>query len=266
MSGYIAGPMSDSKKRRWIRDPLTEEEIASGQSYYSETDIESIFQSFKHRSDLDKAQFARRLKDTAFWFVSLAAAGKGEPPSTLQRKWEHRAKKIKELIAEFERLGGREKANLEYAAEQLAQRMGELPDLTPDKIELPPVPGADPSPSDYLMVWPVEEQLRKSIAALEWLHQCVNEAGAQAGDEKAKGGNRPIEPKHAFYRDVVGIYDEAALAPKNPQKDRIRGDVYGEVLDFLEACLRPLGVCDTRKVIYKTYYRAGAKLTNKSRR
>ena len=86
MSGYIAGPMSDSKMRFRIRVPLTEEEIASGQSYYSNGDIESILQSFEHHGDLHKVQLAHRLEVAAWWFVNLAATGAGKPPSTLQRK------------------------------------------------------------------------------------------------------------------------------------------------------------------------------------
>jgi len=52
--------MDQAKKRLWIRAPLTEEEEASGQIYYSEGSIKSILQTFKPRSDLDRDEFVRR--------------------------------------------------------------------------------------------------------------------------------------------------------------------------------------------------------------
>ena len=260
MSGYIAGPMSDSKKRFRIRAPLTEEEIANGQSYYTETDIESIFQSFEHRSDLDKAQFARRLEVAAWWFVNLAAAGAGKSPSILQRKWVQLAEKLEACVTEFDQMDGREQAALEYSAQHLVNSDGQLPDLAPDKIKLPPVPGEDPSLTNNSIIWPVEKQLQRSAVSLKWLQRCVAEAAMLAGDEKAKPGNRPNEAKHGFYRTLACIYDEAALNPRNPQKDRIEGTFYGEVLKFFAACLRPLGLRDSHRSIYETFYSAGAKL------
>lgn len=263
MSGYIAGPMSDSKKRFRIRVPLTEEERASGQSYYSDANIEDVLQSFKHRSDLDEEQFARRLEVTAHWFVNLAASGAGKPPSTLQRKWGRLAEKLEACIAEFGQIRGGEQADLEYAAEQLARRDGQLPDLAPDQIELPTVPGADPLLVYHSVFWPVEKQLRQSLASLRWLQQCAAEASSLAGDEKTTPGNRPIEAKHGLYRQIACIYSENALNPQNPQQDRIEETYFGEVLKFFEACLWPLGVDDSRRVIYDTFSSAGAKLPKK---
>ncbi len=255
--------MDQAKKRLRIRAPLTKEEEAGGQRYYSEGNIESILQTFKPRSDLDRDEFARRLEDAAWRFVNLAAAEKAKPPSTLQRDWEQRARKIERLLANFDQMSGWERGDLEYAAEQLAQRTGELPDLEPGRVDLPPVPGAESSPADYMMVWPVTEQIEKSLAAVRWLHECVTEAALWAGYQKENPGNRPIEAKHDFYRTVVSIYEAAAEDPRNPQKDRITGDPSGEVLDTLQACLQPLGVTDSKSIIYKTYYRVGAKLTTK---
>ena len=171
--------MSIPVKHLRTRPPLTFEEMAGGQRYYSEANIKRILQSFVHRSDLDKAQFARELEIAALWFVNLVAAGRGKPPSILQREWEQEAEKIEGVIAEFDQRDGREQAALEYAAEQLVQRMGGLPDLAPKTIELPPVPGADPSPSDNLMVWPIEEQLQKVQATIRWYYECVKETAAR---------------------------------------------------------------------------------------
>ncbi len=255
--------MDQPKKRLWIRAPLTEEEEASGQMYYSEVNIKDILQTFKPRSDLDRDKFVRRLENAAWWFVNLAATDKAKSPSTLQREWEQRARKIEELLANFAQMSGGERGDLEWAADQLAQRTGALPDLAPDRIELPPVPGAEPSPSDYTTVWPVAEQIEKSLVALRWLHECVTEAALWAEYQKADPGNRPIEAKHDFYRTVVRIYEEAAEDPQNPQEDRTEGTFSGEMLDMLQACLKPLGVHDSESIIYKTYYRAGANLTVK---
>ena len=251
------------KKRLWIRTPITDGDYDSGQRYYSESDIESIFQTFKPRSDLDRVEFVRRLENAAWWFVNLAATDKAKPPSTLQRDWVQRAKKIEGLLADFGQMSGWERGDLEYAAEQLAQRTGALPDLAPDRIELPPVPGAEPSPSDYTTVWPVAEQIEKSLAAVRWLRECVTEAALWAEYQKADSGNRPIEEKHDFYRTVVSIYEEAAENPRNPYKDTTKETPSGEVLDLLEACLRPLGVLDSKSVIHATRERAGAELTTK---
>ncbi len=255
--------MDQAKKRLRIRAPLTEEEEASGQIYYSEGNIKSILQAFKPRSDLDRGEFVRRLENAAWWFVNLAATDKAKPPSTLQREWEQRARKIEGLLADFDQMSGWERGDLEYAAEQLAQRTGALPDLAPDRIDLPPVPGAEPSPSDYTTVWPVAEQIEKSLATVRWLGECVTEAALWAEYQKADPGNRPIEAKHDFYRTVVGVYEEAAQDPKNPVKNRINGDLCGEVLDFIEGCLQPLSVPDSKSIIYATDYRAGASLTPK---
>ncbi len=260
MSGYIAGRMSDSKKPFRIRAPLTEEEIASGQSYYSNADIENIFQSFGHHGDLHKVQLAHRLEVAAWWFVNLAAAGTGKPPSILLRKWEHLAEKLEACIEEFDQVSGREQGVLEYAAQQLATRDGQLPDLAPDQIELPTVPGADPLLRYQSSFWPVEKQLERSLASLRWLQRCVAEAASSAGNEKKKSGNRPNEAKHGFYRTLACIYDETALNPLNPQKDRIDGTFHGEVLEYFAACLHPLGLHDSQRSIYETFYSAGAKL------
>ena len=255
--------MDQAKKRLRIRAPLTKEEEAGGQRYYSEGNIESILQTFKPRSDLDRDEFARRLENAAWRFVNLAAAEKAKPPSTLQRDWEQRARKIERLLANFDQMSGWERADLEWAAEQLAQRTGALPDLAPDTIELPPVPGAEPSPSDYTTVWPVAEQIEKSLATLRWLRECVTEAALWAEYQKTTPGNRSIEEKHEFYRTVFSIYEEAAENPRNPYKDPTKGTPSGEVLDLLEACLRPLGVLDSKSGIHATRERAGAELTTK---
>ena len=257
--------MDQAKKRLWIRAPLTEEEEASGQMYYSEGNIKSILQTFKPRSDLDRDEFVRRLENAAWWFVNLAAADKAKPPSTSQRKWEQRARKIEGLLADFGQMSGWERGDLEYAAEHLAQRTGALPDLAPERIELPPVPGAEPSPSDYTTVWPVAEQIEKSLATLRWLRECVIEAALWAEYQKATSGNRPIEAKHDFYRTVFSIYEEAAENPRDPYKDPTKETPSGEVLDMLQACLQPLGVLDSKSIINATCGRAGAELTTKKR-
>ena len=88
-------------KRLWIRAPLTEEEGANGQMYYSEGNIKSILQTFKPRSDLDRDEFVRRLENAAWLFVNLAAAGKAKPPSTLERDWERRAKQIEKFYIQM---------------------------------------------------------------------------------------------------------------------------------------------------------------------
>ncbi len=137
----------------------------------------------------------------------------------MQRKWEQRARKIEGLLADFDQMSGWERGDLEWAAEQLAQRSGALPDLAPGRIELPPVPGAGPSPSDYTTVWPVAEQIEKTLAAVRWLRECLTEAALWAEYQKADPGNRPIEAKHDFYHTVVSIYEEADDCYWYPQKE-----------------------------------------------
>ncbi len=248
--------MDQPKKRFWIREPLFQEERASGGAYYTTADIENILQTFAPRSDLDRDKFARDLEIAAIWFVGTAAAGKAAAPSTSQLKWERCARKIEGLLAAFDQMDTREREDLKGAAEQLAQRFGVLPDLAPDRIDLPPVPGAEPSPLDYTMVWPVAEQIEKSLAALRWLHQCATEAASRAENEKTKPGNRPIEPKHDFYLKVVGIYEEAAEYPQDSQKDRRKGTLSREAFDMLHKCLQLLDVPDSKSVIHDTYYSA----------
>ncbi len=247
--------MVGPKKRFQIREPLTEEERDSGQRYYSQAEIKCILRTFKARPELDQDEFARWLEIAAFWFVKLAASDESKPPSIMQRKWKRRADAIEVVLAEFDKLNGREQADLEYAAEQLAQRAGELPDFGPAKIKLPPVPGAEPSPSDYTLDWPVEAQIGKSVVSLRWLHECLLEAGSRAAKDKSTTGNRPIGPKHQFFRDLIDLYDEMATAPCKPRKDWHNREYHGEVIDLLEACLRPLSVTDSREVIYDTYCR-----------
>ena len=247
--------MTEPKKRLWIRAPLTEEDYNSGQRYYSESDIEGVLRTVKFRSDLNQNKFAQDLETAAFWFVNLAAADKAKPPSTLQREWDRRAKNIETLLADLNQMSMQERADLEHAAEQLAQRTGELPDLAPRRIELPPLPEVEPSPSDYATVWPVMEQIEKSLGALRWLHQCFTEAASRARNDKAEPGNRPIEEKHEFFHVLIDLYNEGATAPDEPRKDRPNREYHGESLDFIEACLKPLGVRDSREVIHDTYYR-----------
>ena len=56
---------------------------------------------------------------------------------------------------------------------------------------------------------------------------------------------------------------QVAENPRNPDKNPTKGTPSGEVLDLLEACLRPLGVPDSKSIIYATCGRAGAELTTK---
>ena len=247
--------MDHPKKRLSIRATLTESEVARGQRYYSNADINCILRTFKTRLELDQDEFARWLEIAALLFVGCAAAGKHKPPSELERIWTFRAGRVDSVLSDFDRMIGKELADLESAAQQLVQRTGELPDLGPVKFELPPVPGAEPSPSDYTLDWPVEAQIGKSVASLRWLHQCLLEAASRAAEEKAQPGNRPIEPKHQFFRDLIDLYGEMAAAPCEPRKDWQNRKYHGEVIDFLEACLRPLSVTDSREVIYDTYCR-----------
>lgn len=143
-------------------------------------------------------------------------------------------------------------------------------------IELKPPPDAPPPPGDpppgvkKVMVttdrhgvvvdptplWPVGEYLWQLCAFLPWLARCAEDAAALAEQERGGtsaglGADFAVERFTALFHEIL-----AEPARPRPYKDRDTGEVRGILIDFLEACLLPLGYRGDRASILRRVEKA----------
>ncbi|MBI4183705.1 MAG: hypothetical protein HY521_06885 [Proteobacteria bacterium] len=246
--------MAESRRKpRRVREPLSEQEEFFGKPYYSAGGIDAILQSFEPKNGLDRPEFIKRLEKAAWWFVELANARPDAPPSMRERECKTLRSLAEKLLSKMGNLGVRGSSGLAYAAEAIAKARNELPDFEPELVEHPPSPGDPQKLPVKVPIWPVEKQVAKSTAELEWLRDVFAEAARRAGVEKAAPGNRPFEPKAVLFRVLHQAYWTAAASPQRPWR---RDDQYGgEELRFFRAALTPLGVKDSDAAIYDSFGR-----------
>ena len=249
--------MDQPKKRRRIRDPLTLEQELAGESNWWILKVDDILQLFQARPDLDKTDFREQLEYMVTWFVDFSAIEGDVPASRREESLKRLAQQINGILLALQ------STPLEFigAAHNIARRMGSLPDFECDFVTLEPRKGNTRSGPSDMAVWPVEEQIGKALDELTWLWYLVLEAKRRAAAAKGGRGKRPDEARHLFFRSATRLYEQSARCPAEPYKDRISHEPQGELIDFLDACLRLGGVRSTRASIYSLYRRTIGRLS-----
>jgi hypothetical protein len=221
--------MAKIRKRRWLRNPLTEhEESVEGKSYYGDKDRAAILATFKPRDAFDSDVFFRRLESAAWWYVNLSAAkdepvksasvaerrwqtlsGLAEklrsaltkfvgaeaasPPSLMARKWATLAKQSERLFEQLTTLSASEYSDLFEAMDQIARRNGALPDFEPERSVLPPLSNAEKEEAispGYVTLWPVEAQFDTSLGVLVWLAERLAAAAHGSSNSKSSKSSK----------------------------------------------------------------------------
>ena len=95
-----------------------------------------------------------------------------------------------------------------------------------------------------------------SVAGTAWLARVAAEAIARIELGLAPASNRGNEIAEALERALVGIYVQAAAKPRDPVYDEVHaGGHAGEMLDYLSACLQPIGDDRKPEALYKAICR-----------
>ena len=188
--------MDQSKTRRRIRDPLTLEQELAGQAYCSTLKVNSIFESFQARPDLDKTDFREQLERMMSWFADFSAIEGDVPASQREIDWGRLAQQINGILLALQ------SPHLDFigAAHKIARRMGSLPDFEGDFVPLEPTKDNTCSGPSDMAVWPVEAQIEKSLDELAWLWYLVLEAKRRAAAAKGSRGKRHNEGDYLFFR------------------------------------------------------------------
>ena len=72
-------------------------------------------------------------------------------------------------------------------------------------------------------------------------------------EDKTGQGPKPNKARIIFFQSVTKCYLFSTSIPGAPWKDRITGEVKGELYFYLKACLDPLGTNDTPSSILKAF-------------
>jgi len=247
------------KKRQLPRKPLTADEESAGVSYFGGSEIDDIIATLPDNANLDREAFQQALETAADLYVCLAhgVAEFDVAPSVEARHWQPIHAALDNAIMSFNDSPPWAIQTLQNNAELKADAENFLPDFEAENLP----PGALPSifySDGRLTIWPVEEQIRKSIDNLKWLRDVVAQAEAAANADKATtGGNREDVARRLIYRRLRII-----LSGHFPDKsfsawtERETDDVKGPLADFLEAVFRPLGINASRATLVKAFRRA----------
>jgi hypothetical protein len=262
------------KSRRW-RGPLSDAERLRGERYYDLDQRRAILHSVQLKPDVNpdelleriewwvdayllplaaKAHERRTADQTRREFCSLAARARkyqtdlavAQPDAACHRRLVRgRAAlkmKLKHIRDDIDL-----RNDLLAAAETVADREWELPDLSFERD------------AAGTFIWPLEEQIDLalgSVAGMAWLARVAAEAIARIEADLGPAGNRGNELAEALDRALVGICAEVAAHPQGPAFNDAEGRHVGELLDFLCACLRPIGDPRSPEALYKAVARA----------
>ena len=231
---------------------------------YTAGQMGRILGTVKWRSDAQSDEIQRQLENAASFYKSYRRLlPEVQQPSVQERRFQA---VLNKLCAAAAAVRGISKTDLDYlnaAGQDLARDEKSLPDVEPDQVVVPLMPGqAEP---DYVNIWDAIRQIDVSLERLDWLIRCVEQAIKRTGLEKRPhGGPVADDPLHILIRNLNKVYLEYADDPRTPGTDT--GDDSedsrtwrkSELLDFLEAALCPLGIEKRREAIYGHWRRATA--------
>lgn len=229
---------------------------------YGAADLRAILDTVRWRSDVPRDQIARRVDRAAWWYKSARRLLKeNRRPSERERRLKRVLRKLRAAATAVQELSPNDRNHLEAAGQDLAKANGSLPDVQPEPVELPKRPGQ--SEAEFMNVWDTRRQIVASLERLSWLVRCVERAIERVARDKATHGS-PIadEALHTTIWLLQEVFFGYAADPHTPGANIGDGSAEsrtwreGELLDFLEAGLKPLGVLKTREAIYADWRRA----------
>ena len=233
---------------------------------YTVEAVRKILKTTHWRSNVSQNEIQRRMR-----FAALAYAPHGRlltekrRPSERERRFQGVHNKVRAAATAVRKLNRLDLDHLEVAGQDLAKDEGGLPDIEPELVVLPLLPGQ--TEPDQINIWDAARQINATLERLDWLCRFVERAIEQTVQEKAGHGS-PVADKalHTTIRILSEIYFAFADDPRTPGTD-IGDDSEedktwrkSELLDFLEAALRPLGVQKSREAIYSLWRRAALPL------
>lgn len=233
---------------------------------YSTEQLADIMKTVGWRPDSSLDEIGGRIQRAARWYAPYRELiADRSRPSKRERALRAVKGKLDAAAQSIRTLPRACQDDLQIAGERLAREEGALPDIEPDYIPLPPVPGK--VEQEFVAYWDSAQQIEVCLDRLHWLVRCVELAADRAKHEKATHGSPvPDDALHTVIRLLHVTYFCFAADPRTPSADT--GDESaeqrtwrgGELLDFLQAALRPLGIQKYREAIYSDWRRAVAAL------
>ncbi len=244
-----------------LRAPLSDEQDAAGETYYSDEQFRTIAASFKIKPGVDLDKLRARLERCAWIYVAFAAhRPRSLGPSERKRALHSLHKIAEKLLAALDVVQANTRIGEDIlgAAVALAKRDG-LPDFGPELMRYESIPPGDPI---SMPVWhgTAANQIKKIYEDLRWLVRVLSETERRAKQDIRPAGKRADLPQHEFVCGIERIYQETALSPRRPRFDPISDEERGELLDLLDTCLFPLGVNMTRSALLGLYRRATVRM------
>lgn len=246
-------------KRQLPRKPITDEELSKGASYFGPNDLQRIKMALPEIADGDGGSFRQELEHLADEYVCLShgIAKSSVAPSTEARQWASIRKTLDKFFKAIRDLPPEAHSGLLYSAEKKAKADQSLPDFEAETVQIEPVPKA-PNSGGQISIWPVEKQIEKSFASLEWLREVIALAEDTAISEKSEtGGNREDSARSLFLRQLG-----AALTNHFPDvrvtawTNRDSDEAEGPLADILKAVFKPLGINASRETLVRAFRRA----------
>jgi hypothetical protein len=246
--------------RRRIRKPLEDEELLRGS--YSAADLDRIIAMLGH-PEFHAGEFIRRLDLHVLLCVEHLQTEPHDPPSVAERKLRRFARQIENVLQHTDKMSPDEQWYVERAASVLAEEGDAPPGVEAEVVE---EWAAEGRPAGDARLWPVDDALADARRRVAWLHRCASR-GAQLAktDKREAGGGVPLEAEHDLFRGLVELFHEFSAKPARADSPRTesrrldtpeagdddgdvhafdeaieRGETGGNLINFLEACLRPL--------------------------
>ncbi len=234
----------------------------NGRSTYSPTDRATIQDAFVRKLDMfggkiDGRHVMESVESAASFYVDWRDASRVPDlsPSQQARYWKGVAGKLSVARSALTDAAQhyRRMPEMHAAASDIGRLDGDFPDFEPDRV--PVGDGSDSSAQQFVRVWPVERQLERINKLVGWAERVAERANERA--TWLSMGKGPDEALHTFVRQLDQVYRALAADPKNPKTENHRDNLKGgELLQFLDACLRPLGIALTPEGMTSLWRRA----------
>ena len=229
---------------------------------YTQSQFREIWNTVKWRSNIQDKEIMRQLERAGSWYALYRQVLTEESrPSERERRLVKVRDTLCAAVKAVRNLPSADRDHLRSAGEVVAKRDGNLPDVQPKRQALFLRP--EETWPRCVTTWDADRQISLSLERVEWLIGCVEMAIERTAQEKAAHGSRPADDAlHTTIRALDEVYSHYAANPRTPGADigddtaESRTYRKSELLDFLEAALRPLGITKSREAIYADWRRA----------
>jgi hypothetical protein len=210
---------------------------------FSEAERQAILASIKLREGITPDEFLACVERVARWGGNMdAMMASRREPSIRERKH----KRVADLAAML----------YQALQEQLPDDDLDAPIPIPDDLvgaalDLAEEGHPPPSfmrwmpPASHLLngepQWKIRDVLREVRQSLAWLEPVARRAAAKAGREKAGGGNREAKSLDFCVKALVGIFNKCSAHKAQAYKNGYTYEAHGNLIEFLDRVLRPLG-------------------------